>query len=95
MRTVSGVLVRQLLFRNSKPEAQSIMGLFVYADNGVLGGVIGCWWAHAVIFICIFSIAPGNGDAFTSFLLGCPRDLPIGASSPHSCVHIVALLFGL
>lgn len=37
-----------------------------------------------MIFICIFSLAPGNGDAFTSFLLGCPRDLPVGTPSTRT-----------
>ena len=39
-----------------------------------------------MIFICIFSLAPGNGDAFTSFLLGCPRDSPIGCTRGVDCV---------
>ena len=38
-----------------------------------------------MIFICIFALAPGNGDAFTSFLLGCPGDSPVGCTRDVDC----------
>ena len=38
-----------------------------------------------MIFICMFSVAPGNGDAFTSFLLGCPGDFPVGCEQGLDC----------
>ena len=40
-----------------------------------------------MIFICIFSLAPGNGDAFASFLLGCPGDEPVGCTRGFDCTQ--------
>jgi hypothetical protein len=52
-----------------------------------------------MVFICVFSLAPGTGDAFTSFLLGCPGDFPVGCDrdEPGSCEvragYLVKFLF--